>query len=95
MPGFDCVAPMTGSNVPVFLSLSLALLKTYFSGGKPGKASYCKGFVLSQPVNPGESVREGKMVEKRPGFFAGALLKRAHFSHVTFRLLNWPGEAGL
>ena len=39
---------MTGSNVPVFLSLSLALLKT----------SCCKGFVLSQPVNPGgECVR--------------------------------------
>ncbi|EDO61505.1 hypothetical protein CLOLEP_01901 [[Clostridium] leptum DSM 753] len=25
---------MIGSNVPVFLSHSLALLKTYFSGGK-------------------------------------------------------------
>jgi len=53
MPGFDCVAPMIDSNVPVFLILSLALLKTYFSGGKLGKASCCKGFVLSQPVNPG------------------------------------------
>jgi len=44
------VVSITGSNVPVFLSLSLALLKTYFSGGNPGKASCCKGFVLSQPV---------------------------------------------
>jgi len=45
---------MTGSNVPVFLSLSLALLKIYFSGGKLEKTSCCKGFVLSQSVNPGE-----------------------------------------
>ena len=65
MPGFDCVVPMIDSNVPVFLILSLALLKTYFSGGKLEKTSCCKGFVLSQPVNPGgrvcrgESVREG------------------------------------
>ena len=27
MPGFDCVVPMIDSNVPVFLILSLALLK--------------------------------------------------------------------
>ena len=53
MPGFDCVVPMIDSNVPVFLILSLALLKTYFSGGKLEKTSCCKGFVLSQPVNPG------------------------------------------
>jgi len=50
MPGFNCVVPITGSNVPVFLILSLALLKTYFSGGKLEKTSCCKGFVLSQPV---------------------------------------------
>ena len=51
MPGFDCVVPMIDSNVHIFLILSLALLKTYFSGGNPGKASCCKGFVLSQPVS--------------------------------------------
>jgi len=63
---------MTGSNVPVFLSLSLALLKTYFSGGKPGKASYCKGFVLSQPVNPGgECVREGENGKSAPASLPG------------------------
>ncbi len=53
MPGFDCVVPMIDSNVHIFLILSLALLKIYFSGGKLEKASCCKGFVLSQPVNPG------------------------------------------
>ena len=53
MPGFDCVVPMIDSNVPVFLILSLALLKIYFFGGKLEKTSCCKGFVLSQPVNPG------------------------------------------
>ena len=92
MPGFDCVVPITGSNVPVFLSLSLALLKTYFSGGNPGKASCCKGFVLSQPVKSwgrvcrGESVREGEAREEKRK--KGALLPG------TFRLLNWPGESG-
>ena len=94
MPGFDCVVPITGSNVPVFLSLSLALLKTYFSGGNPGKASCCKGFVLSQPVNPGgECVKRGKR-KKRPGKATGALLKKGALLPGTFRLLNWPGEAG-
>ena len=66
MPGFDCVVPMIDPNVPVFFSLSLALLKIYFSGGKLEKTSCCKGFVLSQPVKfwgrvcRGESVREGE-----------------------------------
>ena len=105
MPGFDCVVPITGSNVPVFLSLSLALLKTYFSGGNPGKASCCKGFILSQPVKSwgrvcrGESVREGEARggkwKKRPGKVAGALLKKGALLPGTFRLLNWPGESGL
>ena len=54
MPGFDCVVPMIDPNVHIFLILSLALLKIYFSGGKLEKTSCCKGFVLSQPVNPGE-----------------------------------------
>ena len=79
MPGFDCVVPMIDPNVPVFFSLSLALLKTYFSGGKLGKASCCKGFILSQPVKSwgrvcrGESVREGENGKsapaKQPGRF--------------------------
>ena len=96
---------MIDSNVPVFLILSLALLKTYFSGGKLEKTSCCKGFVLSQPVKSwgrvcrGESVREGKerggKWKKRPGCFAGALLKKGALLPCTFRLLNWPGEAGL
>ena len=85
---------MIDSNVPVFLILSLALLKT----------SCCKGFVLSQPVKSwgrvcrGESVREGEARggkwKKRPGSFAGALLKKGALLPCTFRLLNWPGEAG-
>ena len=54
MPGFDCVVPMIDPNVHIFLILSLALLKIYFSGGKLEKTSCCKGFVLSQSVNPGE-----------------------------------------
>mgnify|MGYP003097117422 CR=1 FL=1 len=105
MPGFDCVVSMIDSNVPVFLSLSLALLKTDFSGGKLEKTSCCKGFVLSQPVNPGgrvyrgESVREGETrggkLKKRPGKAAGALLKKGALLPCTFRLLNWPGESGL
>ncbi|MFQ7061202.1 MAG: hypothetical protein ACLRQY_00370 [[Clostridium] leptum] len=45
---------MIDPNVPIFLILSLALLKIYFSGGKLEKTSCCKGFVLSQSVNPGE-----------------------------------------
>ena len=95
MPGFYCVVSITGSNVPVFLILSLAPLKTYFSSGNPGKASYCKGFVLSQPVNPGgECVKRGKR-KKRPGKATGALLKKGALLPGTFRLLNWPGEAGL
>ena len=81
MPGFDCVVPITGSNVPVFLSLSLALLKTYFSGGKLEKTSCCKGFVLSQPVKfwgsvcRGESVREGKTEEAPRQLCRGASKK--------------------
>ena len=72
MPGFDCVVPMIDSNVPVFLILSLALLKIYFSGGKLEKASCCKDFVLSQPVNPGgECVREGENGKSAPAALPG------------------------
>ena len=43
-------------------------------------------------------MREGKerggKWEKRPGSFAGALLKKGALLPCTFRLLNWPGESG-
>ena len=45
----------------------------------------------------GESVREGEARggkwKKRPGFFAGALLKKGALLPCTFRLLNWLGES--
>ncbi|EDO62414.1 hypothetical protein CLOLEP_00833 [[Clostridium] leptum DSM 753] len=72
---------MIDSNVPVFLILSLTLLKIYFSGGNPGKASCCKGFVLSLPVKfwgsvcRGESVREGKTEEAPRQLCRGASKK--------------------
>ena len=47
----------------------------------------------------GESVREGEARggkwKKRPGSFAGALLKMGALLPCTFRLLNRPGEPGL
>ena len=47
MPGFDCVVPMIDSNVPVFLILSLTLLKIYFSAGKE-QSPYSRKFSTEQ-----------------------------------------------
>ena len=41
-----------------------------------------------------EGEARGGKWKKRPGYFAGALLKKGALLPCTFRLLNWPGEAG-
>ncbi|RGU01524.1 hypothetical protein DWW99_10420 [[Clostridium] leptum] len=42
-----------------------------------------------------EGKERGEKRKKRPGSFAGALLKKGALLPCTFRLLKWPGEAGL
>ncbi|EDO62446.1 hypothetical protein CLOLEP_00568 [[Clostridium] leptum DSM 753] len=42
-----------------------------------------------------EGEARGGKWKKRPGSFVGALLKKGALLPGTFRLLNWPGEAGL
>ena len=41
-----------------------------------------------------EGEARGGKWKKRPGCFAGALLKMGALLPGTFRLLNWPDESG-